>query len=47
MPDADYTFWKLGVDKSFESGFGIGVAYQDNDLSGSDDAFVLSLSKSF
>lgn len=47
VPDADYTFWKLGVDKSFESGFGIGVAYQDNDLSGSDDAFVLSLSKSF
>lgn len=47
VPDADYTFWKLGVDKSFESGFGIGVAYQDNDLSGFDDAFVLSLSKSF
>ena len=47
VPDADYTFWKLGVDKSFESGFGIGVAYQDNDLSGFDDAVVLSLSKSF
>ena len=47
VPDADYTFWKLGVDKSFESGFGIGVAYQDNDLFGFDDAFVLSLSKSF
>ncbi|TYT26359.1 hypothetical protein FZO89_08845 [Luteimonas viscosa] len=44
---ANYAFWKVGVDKSFDSGFGVGVSYNDNDLIGPDETFVLSLSKSF
>ncbi|HRF84357.1 MAG: hypothetical protein J0L89_10095 [Xanthomonadales bacterium] len=44
---ADYTFWKLGVDKTFDNGFAIGGSYNSNDLSGLDDTFVLALSKSF
>lgn len=43
----DYTFWKVGIDKSFESGFAIGGSYNSNDLRGLGDTFVLSLSKSF
>lgn len=43
----DYTFWKVGVDKSFGNGFAIGGSYNGNDLSGLGDTFVLSLSKSF
>ncbi|WP_158636506.1 TorF family putative porin [Luteimonas marina] len=42
-----YAFWSVGVDKSFDSGFGIGLSYNDNDLIGPDETFVLSLSKSF
>ena len=42
-----YAFWKVGVDKSFDNGFGIGLSYNDNDLIGPDETFVLSLSKSF
>ncbi|WP_202842709.1 TorF family putative porin [Luteimonas saliphila] len=42
-----YAFWKVGVDKAFDSGFGIGLSYNDNDLIGPDETFVLSLSKSF
>ena len=42
-----YAFWKVGVDKTFDNGFGIGVAYNDNDLIGPDETFTLALSKSF
>ncbi|MCA0392636.1 MAG: TorF family putative porin [Proteobacteria bacterium] len=42
-----YAFWKVGVDKSFDNGFGVGLSYNDNDLIGPDETFVLSLSKSF
>jgi uncharacterized protein (TIGR02001 family) len=42
-----YAFWKVGVDKSFDNGLGIGVSYNDNDLIGPDGTFVLALSKSF
>jgi uncharacterized protein (TIGR02001 family) len=42
-----YAFWKVGVDKSFDNGLGIGVSYNDNDLIGPDETFVLALSKSF
>lgn len=43
----NYAFWKIGVDKSFESGFAIGLAYNDNDLIGPDETITLALSKSF
>ena len=42
-----YAFWKVGVDKSFDNGFGIGLSYNDNDLIGPDETIVLALSKSF
>ena len=42
-----YTFWKVGIDKAFDNGFGIGVAWNDNDLIGPDDTITLALSKSF
>lgn len=45
--DADYRFWKVGVTKAFESGFGIAAAYNDTDIDGLDDTFTLALSKSF
>ena len=44
---ADYTYWKLGVTKSFESGFSVAASYNDTDINGLDDAFVLSISKAF
>ncbi|RZA20066.1 MAG: hypothetical protein EOP93_07015 [Lysobacteraceae bacterium] len=44
---ADYTYWKVGVTKSFESGFSLAASYNDTDITGLDDAFVLSLSKAF
>lgn len=43
----DYSYWKLGVTKSFESGFSVAASYNDTDINGLDDAFVLTLSKSF
>ncbi|RYG00862.1 MAG: hypothetical protein EON94_08755 [Caulobacteraceae bacterium] len=43
----DYSYWKVGVTKSFESGFSVAASYNDTDISGLDDAFVLSLSKAF
>ena len=43
----DYTFWKVGVDKSFENGFAIGGSWNSNDLGGLDDSFILAVSKSF
>ena len=43
----DYTFWKIGVDKSFDNGFAIGGSWNSNDLGGVDDSFVLAVSKSF
>lgn len=42
-----YAFWKVGVDKGFDNGFGIGLSYNDNDLIGPDETIVLALSKSF
>ena len=42
-----YAFWKVGVDKAFDNGLGIGLSYNDNDLVGPDETFVLALSKSF
>jgi len=42
-----YAFWKVGVDRSFDNGFGIGLSYNDNDLIGPDETIVLALSKSF
>ncbi|MFT4179677.1 MAG: TorF family putative porin [Thermomonas sp.] len=43
----DYSFWKAGVTKSFESGFSIAASYNDTDIAGADDAFVVTFSKSF
>ena len=45
--DLDYSFWKLGVTKSFESGFSIAAAWNDTDIDGLDEAFTVSISKSF
>ena len=45
--DLDYSFWKLGVTKSFESGFSIAAAWNDTDIDGLDDAFTVSIGKSF
>lgn len=42
-----YAFWKVGFDKAFDNGFGVGLSYNDNDLIGPDETIVLSLSKSF
>lgn len=42
-----YAFWKVGLDKSFDNGFGIGLSYNDNDLVGPDETIVLAVSKSF
>ena len=44
---SDYTYWKLGVTRGFENGFSIAASWNDTDIDGLDDAFVLSLSKSF
>ena len=43
----DYSYWKLGVTRSFERGFSVAASYNDTDIDGLDDAFVLTLSKSF
>ena len=45
--DLDYGFWKLGVTKSFESGFSVAAAWNDTDIDGLDEAFTVSISKSF
>lgn len=56
--DFEYTDWKLGVTRSFESGFAVAIAYTGSDaeetlytnLHGNhigDDTVVLSLSKTF
>ena len=45
--DLDYGYWKLGVTRSFGSGFSVAASYNDTDLNGLDDAFVLSLTKAF
>jgi uncharacterized protein (TIGR02001 family) len=56
--DFEYTDWKLGVTKSFESGFSIAAAYSGTDAEEAlytnahnnflaDDAFTLTLSKAF
>src|SRR5690606_19076448 len=31
---SDYTYWKLGVTKSFENGFSIAASYNDTDIDG-------------
>lgn len=43
----DYAFWKVGVDKAFDNGFGVGLAWNDNDLIGPDETVTLAVSKSF
>jgi uncharacterized protein (TIGR02001 family) len=45
--DLDYGYWKLGVTRRFGSGFSVAASYNDTDLNGLDDAFVLSLSRAF
>jgi len=56
--DFEYTDWKLGVTKSFDSGFSIAAAYTDTDAEEAlytnrygnylgDSAFVLTFSKTF
>jgi uncharacterized protein (TIGR02001 family) len=45
--DLDYDYWKLTGGKSFDNGFAIGVEWHDTDLSGVDDTWLVSLSKSF
>ena len=45
--DLDYGYWKLGETRSFGSGFSVAASYNDTDLNGLDDAFVLSLSRAF
>lgn len=44
---ATYAFWSVGVGKSFDNGFDIAVAWNDNDLIGPDDTITLALTKSF
>ena len=44
---ADYAYWKLGVTKSFDSGFSVAASCNNTDINGLDDAFVLSISKAF
>lgn len=44
---SDYAYWKLGATRAFDNGFSVAAAYNDTDLDGLDDAFVLTLSKSF
>lgn len=47
LDGADYAYWKLGTTKSFESGFSIAAAYNDNDLIGPDETWTLSITKAF
>ena len=44
---ADYAYWKLGVGKSFDNGFSIAAAFNDNDLIGPDETFTLAVTKGF
>ncbi|QDH71425.1 TorF family putative porin [Marilutibacter alkalisoli] len=46
-PASDYAFWSVGVGKSFDGGFDIAFAYNDNDLIGPDETWTLSVTKSF
>ena len=43
----DYSYWKLGLTRAFESGFSVSASFNDTNLHGQDDAFVLSVSKAF
>ena len=43
----DCAYWKLGVTRNFDSGLSVAAAYNNTDINGLDDAFVLSLSKAF
>lgn len=42
-----YAFWSVGVGKTFDNGFDIAVAWNDNDLVGPDDTLTLAVTKSF
>lgn len=44
---ADYAYWKVGVGKSFDNGFSIAAAFNDNDLIGPDETFTIAVSKGF
>ncbi len=43
----DYAYWKVGAGKSFDNGFDIAVAYNDNDLIGPDETWTFAVTKSF
>lgn len=44
---ADYAYWKLGVGKSFDNGFSLAAAFNDNDLIGPDETFTIAVTKGF
>ncbi|MCD9027965.1 TorF family putative porin [Luteimonas sp. BDR2-5] len=44
---ASYAFWSLGVGKSFDNGFGLALAWNDNDIDGLDDTINFAVTKSF
>ena len=45
--DLDYTFWKVGISKAFESGFSVSAAYNDTNIEGLDGTVTLALSMGF
>ena len=47
LDGADYAYWKVGAGKSFDSGFDIAVAYNDNDLIGPDATWTFAITRSF
>ena len=44
---ADYAYWKLGVGKSFDNGFVLAAAWNDNDLIGPDETVTFTVTKGF
>lgn len=44
---ATYAFWSAGIGKSFDNGFDLALAWNDNDLIGPDSTVTFAVTKSF
>jgi len=44
---SDYAYWKVGISKSFDNGFTLAAAYNDEDLIGPDETWTFAVSKAF
>lgn len=44
---ATYAFWSVGLGRSFDNGFEVDLAFNDNDLTGPDDTITLAVTRSF